>query len=62
MTKNNQNNVTKVMTTNEVAEHLSVDRMTLNRWETDGILKPIRITPSTLRYRVEDVEKLLQHA
>ena len=46
---------TTLLTANEVAENLGVDKSTLWRWEKSGYLTPIRIG-SKIRYKQSEVE------
>lgn len=46
---------TTLLTANEVAELLNVDKSTLWRWEKSEYLKPIRIG-SKIRYKQSEVE------
>jgi DNA-binding transcriptional MerR regulator len=48
------------MTRKEVASHLHVCGHTIRLWERRGMLTPVRINRRVLRYRPEDVQKLLQ--
>lgn len=48
---------TTLLTANEVAELLNVDKSTLWRWEKNKQLVPIRIG-SKVRYKSSDVEKI----
>lgn len=41
---------------------LRVTRQTVNRWATDGLLCPIDFPGKHLRFRREDVERLLRPA
>lgn len=49
------------MTLQEVARLFKVSRKTLQRWEKAGLLVPVRIG-TTIRYRPEDIERLLDQA
>ena len=40
----------------------AVDTSTLRRWESWGILRPLRLGPRTIRYRQSDVEAALRLA
>ncbi len=47
----------------EVADELGVSISTLRRWDREGILRPIRLTPgSPRRYRRSDVDALAAQA
>jgi excisionase family DNA binding protein len=49
--------------TREVAQLLDVDPSTVRRFAAAGILPAIRLTPrSPLKFRLEDVERLLEEA
>ena len=39
-----------------------VDTSTLRRWESWGILRPLRLGPRTIRYLLSDVEAALRQA
>jgi len=49
----------KYLTIDQVAELLSVTRVTLWQWERKGILKPGRFG-NLKRYKVSDIERLMQ--
>lgn len=50
----------ELLSITEVARLLGVSTMTLRRWDTNGILKSFRPTPSSQRrYRRVDIEKFL---
>jgi len=53
-------NVPELLTKNETADLLSVGLKTLERWEKQGILVPVRISRS-VRYRRADIEALIAH-
>jgi predicted DNA-binding transcriptional regulator AlpA len=49
-----------LLTTNEVAELLRVNRSTLSRWRAAGVgPRTVWLSPSTPRYRSADVEDWL---
>jgi len=51
----------ELLSITEVARLLGVSTMTLRRWDTKGILKSFRPTPSSQRrYRRIDVERFLE--
>jgi excisionase family DNA binding protein len=52
-------NVPELLTKAETADLLSVGLKTLERWEKQGLLHPIRIS-RTVRYRRDDIEALLK--
>lgn len=49
---------TQLMTRNETADLLKVTTKTLQRWERDGTLEPVRIG-GVVRYRRADIEELI---
>jgi excisionase family DNA binding protein len=46
-----------LLTQKQAAQQLSVSRMTLWRLTKQGVLRPVRITPSTWRYRSSEIEE-----
>lgn len=48
-----------LLTVRDVSAMLQVSRRTLQRWEKDGKLTPVRIG-STVRYRKQDVSALVR--
>lgn len=48
----------KLLTVEEAAQMLSVSKMTLHRWDKNGILKKVEIGGKR-RYRLSDIEKLV---
>lgn len=48
----------KLLTVEEAAQMLSVSKMTLYRWDQNGILKKVEIGGKR-RYRLSDIEKLV---
>ena len=51
------------LTTGQMAELFGVTDRTIERWADRGILPAIRLTPtSPRRFRLEDVESLLEEA
>jgi len=51
----------ELLSITEIARMLGVSTMTLRRWDTKGILKSFRPTPSSQRrYRRSDVTKFLE--
>jgi excisionase family DNA binding protein len=52
----------KLLTANEVADRLQVVRRTVSRLVASGELRPLRITPRTVRYTSDDVDALLRRA
>jgi len=51
-----------LLTRKEVAEKFNVVPETIRLWERRGLLPRIRINSRLLRYRQEDIDKLLQLA
>jgi excisionase family DNA binding protein len=51
-------NTPDLLTKAELADYLQVSVKTLERWEKDGLLHPIRLSRS-VRYRRDDVEALI---
>ena len=51
--------VPELLTPQQVAEILKVDRSTIIRWTKSGRLRVVRLSPETWRYRVEDVADLI---
>lgn len=51
---------TPLLTSAEVAKILRVTPMTVSRWSKDGTLQPIRLTKGTVRFRSEDIDRLLE--
>lgn len=49
----------KLLTQKEACKYLNISRSTILRWEDEGIIKPIRTIGRHRRYRVEDLDKLL---
>jgi len=59
MRKNN--NLSELLTLDEVAETLKVHKETLRRWDKSGKLKAVRISSrGDRRYRREDIENYIQ--
>lgn len=50
----------KLLTRTEVAMALRVHPRTLARWEEKGIIKPLKFSARSIRYRQEDVERLIE--
>lgn len=48
-----------LLTTGEVAEALAVDHETVRRWVKAGKLQAIRLPSGVMRFRREDVERIL---
>jgi len=54
-------NLPELLSITEVSKLLGVSTMTLRRWDTKGILKSFRPTPSSQRrYKRIEVEKFLK--
>ncbi len=49
----------KLLTRQEVANALRIHTRTLARWEEKGLLKPLKFSARAIRYRKEDVERLI---
>jgi len=61
MAKEKEQNLPELLSITEVARLLGVSTMTLRRWDTKGILKSFRPTPSIQRrYRRSDIVKFLE--
>jgi excisionase family DNA binding protein len=54
--------LTPLLTSAQAAELLSLDPYTIRRMASDGRLPVVRLSPRSLRFRVEDVEALMQPA
>ncbi len=50
----------KLLTRTEVATALRVHPRTLARWEEKGLIKPLKFSARSIRYRWEDVERLIE--
>lgn len=62
MTKEKEEKLPELLSITEVARLLGVSTMTLRRWDTRGILKSFRPTPSSQRrYRRSDIDKFLNN-
>lgn len=46
-----------LLTRQQVAEALQVNPRTIARWEEKGLLKPLKFSARSIRYRKEDVER-----
>ena len=51
-----------ILTKREAADFLRVSLKTLERWEHDGKLVPIRLSPGAVRYRRSDIERLIEES
>ncbi len=49
----------KLLTRVQVADLLGVCTRTIRRWEQVGRLACVRVSPKCIRYRSQDVEKLI---
>ena len=49
-----------LLKTSDVCELLGVSRKTVNRLHRDGFLPKIKVGAKTVRYRQEDLDKLVQ--
>lgn len=49
-----------LLTRQQVAEALQVNPRTIARWEEKGLLKPLKFSARSIRYRWEDVERLIE--
>lgn len=52
----------KLWSREQVAEILSVSRMTVKRLEKRGLLNPVILSSRSIRYHSQDVQKLIQQA
>jgi len=50
----------EILTRKEIMELFGISLSTVIRWEKQGILKPIKVTPRKVVYKREDIENLLQ--
>lgn len=46
----------------DICKLLGVHKATIKRWEAEGKLKAVRLSARTLRYRREEIERLLREA
>jgi len=60
--KDTNNLEPKLWSREQVAEILSVSRMTVKRLEKRGMLNPIILSSRSIRYHSQDVQKLIQQA
>ena len=49
----------KLITIKEASELLSVNPKTLRRWDTLGVLKPIRTFGGHRRYKISDIKNYI---
>lgn len=52
----------RLLTADEVAETFGVTKKTLQRWEKDGYLTPVRIGGGLVRYKRKDVQQIARQA
>lgn len=52
----------RLLSREDLRELFGVDTSTLRRWETWGLLRPLRLGHRTIRYRQRDVEEALRRA
>ena len=50
----------EILTRKDIMELFGISLSTVIRWEKQGILKPIKLTPRKVVYRREDIENLLR--
>jgi len=50
----------ELLTPEEVRETLRISRPTLYRWCSDGTLPALRLPRGTLRFRREDIERVMR--
>ncbi len=60
--KDTNNLELKLLSREQVAELLSVSKMTIKRFEKRGMLNPVILSPRSIRYHSQDVQKLIQQA
>ena len=49
-----------LLTMDEVAELLKVDKATIRKWRQDGKLQCYKISPKTIRFSVKHIAELLK--
>lgn len=49
-----------MLTAKQVAERMGVTEKTVRKWHADGKLKGVRLGYRTLRFRLAEVEKMLE--
>lgn len=49
----------KLLTQKEACKYLNISRTTILRWEHDGVISPIRTAGRHRRYKIEDLDRLL---
>lgn len=52
----------ELLTKNDIAEMLKVTTRTISRYVSSGILTPIRISEKVVRFRSEEVDRLIAEA
>ncbi|MCD6143670.1 helix-turn-helix domain-containing protein [Thermococcus sp.] len=50
----------EILTRKEIMELFGISLSTVIRWEKQGILKPIKLSPRKIVYKKEDIERLLE--
>jgi predicted DNA-binding transcriptional regulator AlpA len=60
--KDTNNLELKLLSREQVAELLSVSKMTIKRYEKRGMLHPVILSSRSIRYHSQDVQKLVQQA
>ena len=58
--ENEKKGIEKLLTTAQVAELLQISKSTVHSYQKMGLLKPIRITPKTVRFKQSDIEELIE--
>lgn len=49
-----------LLTRREACDLLKISLSTLERWERDGRLVPLRMSPAVIRYRRSDITRLIE--
>ncbi len=50
----------EILTRKEIMELFGISLSTVIRWEKQGILRPIKLSPRKIVYKKEDIERLLE--
>jgi len=50
----------EILTRKEIMELFGISLSTVIRWEKQGILRPIKLSPRKVVYKKEDIEQLLE--
>ena len=50
----------EILTRKEIMELFGISLSTVIRWEKQGILRPIKLSPRKIVYKKEDIEQLLE--